>query len=78
MTPTKQLNWAMIGVIVTLGIQIAVLVFWGGGMTARVVALESRTAPLADGTLARLDERTLSMAKALERIERREEVTPAG
>lgn len=73
MTDSKKLNWSMIGVIVALCVQAAALIFWGGGLSARVSALEARTAPLADGTLARLDERTVSMAKALERIERREE-----
>lgn len=73
MTESKRLNWSMIGVIVALCIQAAALIFWGGGLSARVTALETRTAPLADGTLARLDERTLAISKALERIERKEE-----
>lgn len=73
MNQAKQLNWSMIGVIIALVIQAATLVFWGGGLSSRVTALEARTAPLADGTLARLDERTASISKAIERLERRDE-----
>lgn len=73
MTETKKFNWSMIGVIVALIVQAAALVFWGGGLNQRVTALEARTAPLADGTLARLDERTLAISKTLERLERKED-----
>jgi hypothetical protein len=68
----RKLNWAMIGVMLTLGLQIAVLVFWGGGINQRVSSLERIVGPLADGTLARLDERTAAMQKQLDRIEKRE------
>lgn len=74
MTETKKFNWSMAAVVVSLVAQAAALVFWGGGLSSRVAALEARTAPLADGTLARLDEHTLSVSKALERLERKEEV----
>ncbi|MEN5051450.1 hypothetical protein [Brevundimonas naejangsanensis] len=74
MTETKKFNWSMAAVVVSLVAQAAALVFWGGGLSSRVAALGARTAPLADGTLARLDERTLSISKALERLERKEEV----
>ncbi len=50
--------------------QAATLVFWGGGINQRVSTLERTVAPLADGTLARLDERTEAMQKQLDRIER--------
>lgn len=73
MTETKKFNWSMAAVVLSLIVQAAALVFWGGGLSSRVAALEARTAPLADGTLARLDERTLSISKALERLERKEE-----
>ena len=68
----RKLNWPMLGVMLTLGIQIAVLVFWGGGINQRVSSLERIVAPLADGTLARLDERTKAMKEQLDRIERGE------
>ena len=66
----RKLNWSMIGVIVALVIQAATLVFWGGGINQRVSSLERIVAPLADGTLARLDERTKAMKEQLDRIER--------
>lgn len=66
----RKLNWSMIGVIVALCIQAIALVFWGGGLNSRVVALERVVVPLADGTLARLDERTKVMKDQLDRIER--------
>ena len=72
-TDARNLNWTMIGVIVTLALQIAVLVFWGGGINQRVANLERVVSPLADGTLARLDERTKAMKEQLDRIEKREE-----
>lgn len=66
----RKLNWSMIGVIAALIIQAATLVFWGGGINQRVSSLERIVAPLADGTLARLDERTRAMKDQLDRIER--------
>lgn len=66
----RKLNWSMIGVIVALIIQAATLVFWGGGINQRVSSLERIVTPLADGTLARLDERTKAMKEQLDRIER--------
>lgn len=68
----RKLNWSMIGVIVALVVQAATLVFWGGGINQRVSSLERIVAPLADGTLARLDERTKAMKEQLDRIERDE------
>lgn len=62
----------MIGVIVALIVQAATLVFWGGGINQRVSSLERIVAPLADGTLARLDERTKAMKEQLDRIEQGE------
>lgn len=70
MTETKKLNWSMIGVILALCGQIAVLLIWGGGIQQRVSSLEAIVAPLSDGTLARLDERTKAMKDQLDRIER--------
>lgn len=66
----KKLNWSMIGVIVALFVQAAALIFWGGGLNQRVSNLEKIVAPLSDGTLARLDERTKAMKEQLDRIER--------
>lgn len=68
----RKLNWSMIGVIVALIVQAATLIFWGGGINQRVSSLERIVAPLADGTLARLDERTQAMKEQLDRIERGE------
>lgn len=70
MPPEKKLNWSMIGVIAALVMQAIALVFWGGGLNQRVTALESIVAPLSDGTLARLDERTKAMKEQLDRMER--------
>jgi len=69
----RKLNWAMIGVIVALVAQATTLIFWGGGINQRVATLERLASPLADGTLARLDERTKAMKEQLDRIEKREE-----
>lgn len=69
----RKVDWAAAGVIVALIVQAATLIFWGGGLSARVAALETRTAPLADGTLARLDERTASMLKWMDRRDARDE-----
>jgi hypothetical protein len=66
----RKLNWSMIGVIVALILQAATLIFWGGGINQRVASLERLASPLADGTLARLDERTKAMKEQLDRIER--------
>lgn len=66
----RKLNWSMIGVIVALCLQGGALVFWGGGLNQRVTALERVVVPLADGTLARLDERTRAMKEQLDRMER--------
>lgn len=71
-TETRKLNWSMIGVIIALVVQAATLIFWGGGLNQRVSNLERIVAPLADGTLARLDERTKAMKEQLDRIERDE------
>lgn len=68
----RKLNWSMIGVIVALIVQAATLVFWGGGINQRVSSLERIVAPLADGTLVRLDERTKAMKEQLDRIEQGE------
>lgn len=68
----RKLNWSMIGVIIALVVQAATLIFWGGGLNQRVSNLERIVAPLADGTLARLDERTQAMKEQLDRIERGE------
>jgi hypothetical protein len=50
-------------------LQAAPLIFWGGGINQRVATLERLASPLADGTLARLDERTKAMKEQLDRIE---------
>jgi len=65
----RKLNWSMIGVIVVLGINTVTLVFYGGGLDQRISSLERVVLPLSNGTLARLDERTLAMKEQLDRIE---------
>lgn len=70
-TDAKKLNWSMIGVILALIVQAAALIFGLGGLTQRVSTLEQTVAPLNDGTLARLDERTRAMKEQLDRIEGR-------
>ena len=70
---SRKLNWAMIGVICALVTQAVALVFWGGGLNQRVSALERTNGPLVDGSLSRLDERTLAIQSAVERLERRQE-----
>lgn len=72
----KKLNWSMIGVALALVIQAVALIFWGGGLNQRVVALERTVAPLSDGTLARIDERSLAMKDQLDRIERNRRPVP--
>jgi hypothetical protein len=63
----------MIGVIVVLALNTATMFFWTGGLSQRVASLERLVVPLADGTLARLDERTEAILKQLDRIEKRDE-----
>ena len=65
----KKLNWSMIGVIVVLAINTVALVFYGGGLDQRISSLERVVQPLSNGTLVRLDERTLAMKEQLDRIE---------
>jgi DNA-binding LacI/PurR family transcriptional regulator len=60
----------MIGVIVALCLQAAALIFWGGGLSARMTAVEQAIEPLSSGTPARLDERTKAMQDQLDRIEK--------
>jgi hypothetical protein len=69
----RKLNWTMIGVIVALALNTGTMFFWTGGLNQRVANLEVLVAPLANGTLARLDERTLAMKDQLDRIEQGEE-----
>jgi hypothetical protein len=63
----------MVGVIVVLALNTATMFFWTGGLSQRVANLERLVVPLADGTLARLDERTKAMKEQLDRIERGEQ-----
>ena len=69
----RKLNWSMVGVIVVLALNTATMFFWTGGLSQRVASLERLVVPLADGTLARLDERTKAMKEQLDRIERGEQ-----
>jgi hypothetical protein len=69
----RKLNWSMVGVIVVLALNTATMFFWTGGLSQRVANLERLVVPLADGTLARWDERTKAMKEQLDRIERGEQ-----
>lgn len=74
--PKKQamVSWSgVLAIVITVIVTAAGQIYAYGGLNARVAGLEARTAPLTDGTLARLDERTASISKTLERLERRDE-----
>jgi hypothetical protein len=63
----------LVGIVITLLLQGGAAVWWAARMDSRVSTLETRVAPIAATleTVARLDERTTSMAKASDRIERK-------
>jgi hypothetical protein len=72
MTP-KKIDWALIGIVITLLLYGGSAVWWASKMDSRVMAIEGRMAPIAATveTVGRLDERTLAMQKSADRIERK-------
>ncbi len=62
-----------IGIIVTLAIQSAGALMWGGAAEARLQGLEKTTAtsPLVVERMARLEEQMIMARQSLARIERR-------
>lgn len=63
-----RINWSMVGVCLTLVMNLIAGVWMASGLDRRVASLEAAMPP---GALQRLDERTLQMSKALERLESR-------
>lgn len=70
---TRQFNWSMVGVILAIAVQTCAVIWWASQMDRRVQTLESAVKPFSTvaETMARLDERTLGMTEANQRIERR-------
>ncbi len=62
-----------IGIIVTLAIQSAGVLMWGGAAEARLQSLEKTTSasPLVVERMARLEEQMIMARQSLARIERR-------
>ena len=62
-----------IGIIVTLAIQSAGVLMWGGAAEARLQSLEKSTSasPLVVERMARLEEQMIMARQSLARIERR-------
>lgn len=65
-----RVNWSMIGVMLAVAVQTAAMIWWAAGMNERVGTLEQVVAPIADGTVVRIDERTQAMKETMGRIER--------
>jgi len=65
--------WGLITLAIGLLVQTASLVVWGAKMDQRVQMLEQRTSEMAEvsETVARMDERTLSLVTTVNRIESR-------
>ncbi|WP_374576124.1 hypothetical protein [Phenylobacterium sp.] len=65
--------WGLITLAIGLLVQTASLVIWGAKMDQRVQMLEQRTNQMAEvsETVARMDERTLSLVTSVNRIESR-------
>ena len=64
-----RLNASSVAVLVTVVLQAAATISWGAKMDARLAAVEKAIAPIMDGTVARLDERTRNIEKGVERLE---------
>lgn len=63
-----RLTVELVAVLITIALQAVATISWAAKMDARVKALEER--PDTSETVARLDERTTSIAKGVERLER--------
>lgn len=66
--PARQLNWTMVAVLLSLIVQATASIWWASALDRRVSTLEATAPP---GAVARIDERTASMERRLERIEGR-------
>ncbi len=74
-----RINWSMMAFLLAVVVQTAALIWWAAGMNQRVTALEHTVAPIADGTVVRIDERTQAMKETMIRIERRlDDLGPSG
>ena len=67
-----------VAVLVAVAIQTAGALLWAGGAAARISALEARVEGQGSVAerLARLEEQTVAVRQAVERLERRMEVRP--
>lgn len=74
MTSNKlSIDWTVpVPVLIALALQAGTVVWWGAGIDRRVSALEQASASNSQTpvTIARLDERTSSLAEAMQRVER--------
>jgi len=61
-------NWQAAGVVVAVLVHLGGAVWFAAGVDRRVSALEASVPP---GSIQRLDERTLQIQRALERLEAR-------
>lgn len=76
-TEGKKLNLgvivSLISLVIAVLIQASAVFMWGGTVEARLTSQEAALAPLRDGSLARVDERTRAIQESVMRIERRVE-----
>ncbi len=68
-----RIDWAMIGILITILLQGAAGLWWAAKMDSRISSLEADAVPMRAvvETVARLDERTEAMKASTERIERK-------
>ncbi len=71
MSGLKLERTVSIGIIVTLAIQTAGALMWGGAAEARLQSLEKTTSPQITERMARLEEQMIMARQSLARIERR-------
>ncbi len=64
-----KLNTATISVLITVILQAVATISWAAKADSRLATLEAAIAPITDGTVARLDERTRNIERGIERIE---------
>lgn len=68
--PSFRLSTASISVLIVVILQAVATITWAAKMDSRMATTERAIAPLLDGTVARLDERTKNIEKGVERLER--------
>lgn len=68
-----RFNWTVISIVASLLVQSAVLVGWAAKLDQRVEVLEQKVQAAAgvSETVARVDERTLGLVAAMNRVEER-------